>query len=243
MKIKHLRVACMALLLSVGLFSSTALVYADGVDTDATAPYNPSVSPTPYNLSVSPTPTEQTDIPTIETQEPLTPDGNLTLIDDDGTHPTAGKQFITVQTKSGNYFYLIIDRDDEGKETVHFLNQVDEADLMKLMDEKELEQLAPEEPKPEPTPEPTPETETQQETPEQKPKKNFLPAALLMLALAGGGGFFLYKKLQEKKAQQEQEKPDPDADYTDDEDYGYLEDEDLDENEDELDEADEDTVI
>ena len=63
----------------------------------------------------------------------LTPDGNLSLIDDIGSSTRSGKQFITVETKNGNVFYLIIDRDDEGEETVHFLNQVDEADLLTLM--------------------------------------------------------------------------------------------------------------
>ena len=54
--------------------------------------------------------------------EPLTPEGNATLVDDFG----GNKQLITVTTKAGNYFYILIDRDDEGENTVHFLNQVDE---------------------------------------------------------------------------------------------------------------------
>ena len=42
---------------------------------------------------------------TPETSEPpLTPDGNLTLIDDIGSDRTGGKQFITVQTKNGGVF-------------------------------------------------------------------------------------------------------------------------------------------
>ncbi len=73
----------------------------------------------------------------------LTPDGNMTLIDDIGNSDESGKQFITVQTKNGNVFYLIIDRDDEGEYTVHFLNQVDEADLMALMEDGEEETEAP----------------------------------------------------------------------------------------------------
>ena len=61
----------------------------------------------------------------------LTPDGNAALVDDFG----GNKQLITVTTKAGNYFYILIDRANEDKETaVHFLNQVDEADLMVLME-------------------------------------------------------------------------------------------------------------
>ena len=214
----------MALILSVGLFSTTAFAYAGGAE------------------ETEPTPPPAEDI-VEEPMEPLTPDGNLTLVDDEGNAPEAGKQFITVVTKTGNYFYLIIDRDDEGKETVHFLNQVDEADLMKLMDEEELEQFAPvEDVEPEPTPEPEPEQEITEEEPEPESNVNFLPVVVLLLALAGGGGFFLYKKLQEKKAQKEQEKPDPDADYTDEEDYGYQEIENADEDQDDFDEED-DTMI
>ena len=47
----------------------------------------------------------------------LTPEGNAALVDDFG----GNKQLITVTTKAGNYFYILIDRANEDKETaVHF---------------------------------------------------------------------------------------------------------------------------
>ena len=69
----------------------------------------------------------------------FTPDGNLTLVDDYVT--ATGKQFLTVVTKAGNYFYIIIDRDADGNRNVHFLNQVDERDLLSLMDESEAAEV------------------------------------------------------------------------------------------------------
>ena len=158
-----------------------------------------------------------------DSESALTPDGNLTLVDDVGSPDKTGKQFITAVTKNGNYFYIIIDRDDEGNETVHFLNQVDEADLLMLMSEEEAAKYT--EPVVETTPEPTetePEPEVTEPAPVEKPKTNMIPAILALLALAGGGGIFAFKKLQEKKKEKEAVKPDPDADYVgDDEDYGY----------------------
>ena len=66
----------------------------------------------------------------------ITPKGNATLVDDF----YGDKQLITVTTKAGNYFYILIDRANEDKETaVHFLNQVDDADLQALLEDGKKE--------------------------------------------------------------------------------------------------------
>lgn len=65
-----------------------------------------------------------------ETQ-PLTPDGNLEVVDDI-VHED--KQFITVKSRSGAEFYIVIDRSRDS-DNVYFLNQVDDVDLFALLEE------------------------------------------------------------------------------------------------------------
>lgn len=76
------------------------------------------------------------------------------MVDDIDSEAPEDKQFITVVTKSGNYFYIIVDRAVEGKNTVHFLNLVDEADLMALIEDRKTETPPVVKPMPEPEPEP-----------------------------------------------------------------------------------------
>ena len=167
----------------------------------------------------------------------LTPDGNLSLIDDIGSPTTSGKQFITVETKNGNVFYLIIDRDDEGEETVHFLNQVDEADLLTLMGDdapaaevpavcnckekcaagavntncpvckNNLSECSGKEVVAEPEPE--------AEQPEKKSSGGLL-VIVLLLALAGGGAFAYVKFIKPKQGMKVSADPD-DYDFEDEE--------------------------
>ena len=57
------------------------------------------------------------------------PLGNGILLEDKDDD-VVDRQFLTVQSKNGNTFYLIVDKDSTGKENVYFLNMVDEYDLM-----------------------------------------------------------------------------------------------------------------
>ena len=169
---------------------------------------------------------------TDETSGALTPEGNLTLVDDYYTNYSdgSGQQFITLVSKSGNTFYLVIDRNAKGQQTVHFMNLVDEADLLALMEEEDADAYtaekeaaaqaeqdrlkAEEEAKKAAEEAAASGTEMPKENKVTKIASGFL-GVVVLIALAAGGGFYAFTKQKQKK-QAEKEALDPDANYTED---------------------------
>ena len=167
---------------------------------------------------------------TDETSGALTPEGNLTLVDDYHTDYSdgSGQQFITLVSKSGATFYLVIDRNAKGQQTVHFMNLVDEADLLALMEEEQADAYTAEKEaaaqaeqdrlKAEEEAKKAAEEAANTEPPKENKVTKYAGAFLgvvVLIALAAGGGFYFYRQqMQKKKA--EKEALDPDADYTED---------------------------
>ena len=169
---------------------------------------------------------------TDETSGALTPEGNLTLVDDYHTNYSdgSGQQFITLVSKSGATFYLVIDRNAKGQQTVHFMNLVDEADLLSLMEDEDADAYTAEK-------EAAAQAEQERKQAEEDAKKAAEEAAasgteqtggnkvtkyaatflgvLALVGLAAGGGIYTFMKQKQKK-QAEKEALDPDANYTED---------------------------
>lgn len=156
------------------------------------------------------------------------------------------KQFITVQTKNGNTFYIVIDYDapineEEEQYQTYFLNMVDEADLLSLLDEDTVASLTTcncvdkcaagavnmdcpvcksnmsectgKEPV---VDEPTAPEEPSVEKPEKKSNIGMIIGVVALVGL-GGGAYYYFKFVRGKKTDDE------DLDFYDDD--GYEEEE------------------
>ena len=209
--------------------------------------------------------TETVRLPEQQGSEALTPDGNLTLIDDilqsapyaSVEEAAENKQFITVQSKNGNYFYIVIDRSGD-TENVYFLNLVDEVDLMALMEnggsaaacsckdkceagavntacavcKNNMTECMGKEKATEKTPEPDPTPDTS-DSPDkdggEKKSGSGLVVIVLLLLMAGGGALYWFK-LRKKKPDTKGPVDLDDYDYGDeDEDEEYENEDDADE--------------
>ena len=123
----------------------------------------------------------------------------MNLVDDISDEQAEDKQFITVVTKTGNYFYIIIDRASD-RENVHFLSLVDEAELLAIMEEN--------------APQPAPQTTAQAQTvpltqtepeppPEPEPGSGNTGSLIMLIVLLGaigGGAYYYFKILKPKMA-------------------------------------------
>ena len=146
------------------------------------SPPTPAPTPTP-----KPTPTP-TPIPTPTPVPRVTEtDGNGYIVEDKRIL-SDGKEFLTLATKDGTTFYMIIDRNKDNE--VYFLNKVDNMDLTGFVEET---------PSPSPTatatPTPSP-SPTPAATPEPAKKSGGGNGGILIisiLALAGGGAVYWFK--------------------------------------------------
>lgn len=129
--------------------------------------------------------------------------GNAQLVDDKENDDT--KQFLTIQTKKGNTFYMVIDR-SSNTENVYMMSLVDENDLAEFLDETEKSKETEESTVviPETTPETTPvaEEETEVKKEEKKEEKTEEKTgmnvkglgAIVLATILGVAGIAVYKK-------------------------------------------------
>ena len=155
---------------------------------------------------------------------PFSVPGNGQLADD--LSGDESKQFLTIQTKNGNTFFMVLDRSNN-TENVYMLSMIDENDLAEFIGEGDgQKEPEPEQPSvviPEtenPSVSAEPEAETETETgaqPESGEKKGGMSTGALfaiVLLLAGGIGAFYYFKVWKPK-QDEDESDGEDLEFYD----------------------------
>lgn len=135
------------------------------------------------------------------------PEGNATIIEDVSAD-VVDRQFIAIQSKNGNTFYIVIDKDSKGKENVYFMNLVDEYDMMAFAedfpegvtietpDKEQTEPVTDAEGNVIENPDDTSEGEKDDKTEKNEGEgggNNTLLILVGVLALAGGGAFYYFK--------------------------------------------------
>ena len=123
----------------------------------------------------------------------------MSLVDNVKGDAAKDKEFIIVKSKGGNYFYIVIDHAAQGENTVHFLNQVDEKDLLSIIDEKDSLSAKPELPKEEEQKESEAEKPKAEEKPEKKNPAGMIVLSLILIIGLAGGAFYYFKILKPKQ--------------------------------------------
>ena len=183
-----------------GLGSSLIYITDDDIPVVPVVTAAPTAEPT---AAPTPEPIVQTEYITIGPGMPYLADGNSHTLDVLYSAAT-NKQFITLQSKSGNTFYLVIDYDKpidaeaEMYET-YFLNLVDERDLLALMSDEEKEAVPTPTPEiiyvtPEPTAVPVPTAAPTEQEKTDKPSQMTAIIALVGIAALAIIGVVVFKK-------------------------------------------------
>ena len=183
-----------------GLGSSLIYITDDDIPVVPVVTAAPTAEPT---AAPTPEPIVQTEYITIGPGMPYLADGNSQTLDVLYSAAT-NKQFITLQSKSGNTFYLVIDYDKpidaeaEMYET-YFLNLVDERDLLALMSDEEKEEVPTPTPEiiyvtPEPTAVPVPTAAPTEQEKTDKPSQMTAIIALVGIAALAIIGVVVFKK-------------------------------------------------
>ena len=214
----------LAVLLCFAALSTPALAFSDEDGEDKVLEYWSQGSTPPQDTQQPDQQTDPAETTAPAAGEPLSVGSEFStrdLLYDKDTH----KQFITVEGRDGNIFYIVIDYDApvnevEEQYTTYFLNKVDESDLSALVEQGEpvvctctdkchagdvntgcplcavnMTECVGNEPEPEPTPEPDAGLEVE---PEQKDSSNGILAVVLVVVLAGGGAVY-FLKFKKKK--------------------------------------------
>lgn len=200
----------MALAVAGGIFSATATTaFAYVPDPQQTEAATEAVSENEGTVIPEQEAAGQTEgTPQEETQGGETPfsiPGNGEVLDDKTEDDT--KEFLTIQTKNGNTFFLVLDR-SSNTENVYMLSMIDENDLAEFMDEAQTEET-PQVVIPETETTVVPE-ETESETVQPEDGNGMNTGALLAIGLLAAGGigagyYFKVVKPKKKEAQEDAE--------------------------------------